>query len=240
MSKQDQVRIRLIDRENRRVELVKNDVIGSYPLNTIPEKLKIAMADVFEGRSLAPKDKLTRLYESSVMKPSVCTLDPRSPFPINTSTKLVRLSLNDEVIQDRIDQLESELLSLQGRPFEETIGERIQLYRDLYVKESEIDQFRLGAVEMYGESTYHNICMDSRTTLSFQWRDSKTGTAHGYQLNCISEMSPPNDPFFRYMRVLRGLFSSRFVNTKKGDYPCAYKFWISEVHDKSLVSKIGY
>ncbi|TFG10466.1 hypothetical protein EU538_01890 [Candidatus Thorarchaeota archaeon] len=239
MPEQDLVRIRLIDRENRRIELVKNEVILSYPLNTLPDRLKFAMADVFEG-PLPPEEKLIRLYESSVMKPAVCTLNPSSPFPINTCTKIVRLSLTDQAIEERIDHLEGELLSFQGRPFDETIDDRIQFYRDLYADERDIDPFRLGAIEMYGETTYSNIRVDSRTTLSFQWRHSKSGTACGYQVNCISEISPPNDLFFRFMRVLRGLFSSQFVDTKRGEYTCAYKFWISEVRDKSLVSKIGY
>ncbi|TFF93784.1 hypothetical protein EU546_05785 [Candidatus Thorarchaeota archaeon] len=239
MNEQESVRIRLIDRENRRIELARNEVIHSYPLNAVPDNLKFAMADVFEG-SLSPEDKLQRLYESSIMKPAVCTLNPGSPFPINTCTKIVRLSLTDDAIRDQIDFLEGELLSFQGRPFADTVDDRIQLYRDIYTEERDIDPFRLGAIEMYGEATYANILSDSRTTLSFQWRARDTGTACGYQLNCIAEVSPQNDLFFRFMRVLRGLFSSEFVDTKRGEYPCAYKFWISEVRDKSLVSKIGY
>ena len=108
------------------------------------------------------------------------------------------------------------------------------IYKELFVDESKVDRFRLGIIEMYGTETYTNILSDPRVCLGFSWRDEKTRLHHAIQLNCIAEIVEPDDPFYRYMRALRGLFSSRFVDLRRPEYVCAYKIWISEAKPKHL------
>ncbi|MCK5239321.1 MAG: pyridoxamine 5'-phosphate oxidase family protein, partial [Candidatus Thorarchaeota archaeon] len=93
---------------------------------------------------------------------------------------------------------------------------------------------------IYGDNTYRNIQRDPRVSMTMHWRDSATGISRSYQVNAIAEIFEPGTTFFRYMRVLRSLFSSRFVETRREGYVAAYKFWISESHDKSLESKTGF
>ncbi len=234
--------VRMVDRDARNIEIVLNNAVISFPLNVVPDKLYQTMAAAADG-DIDPMEKIEHIYQSHVMKPSVCTFDSTNfTFPINAATKIVRLTHKDDVIEDLLDEIEGEILSLQGRPFEETIEERFELYRELYVDDAKIDRVRLGAIEMYGDVTYSNLRRDPRVTLQFDWRSRIENENHSYQLNCIAEILPIGSTFYRYMRVLRTLFSSRFFNLdlNRADYVAAYKFWICEWRDKSLISKTGF
>ncbi|MCK5151392.1 MAG: hypothetical protein KAQ65_06120 [Candidatus Thorarchaeota archaeon] len=230
---------RFIDRELRRIELTMRGVVHSYPLNPLPDDLYEGMAAVVEvdGTSI---DRLQRIYNSTVMKPTISTFDFENPFPVNCATKIARLTLTDDAIDNSIEDIEGRLLAMQGLPFQETVNDRIELYRDIFLDDSKIDRFRIGVMEIYGDNTYRNIQRDPRVSMTMHWRDSATGISRSYQVNAIAEIFEPGTTFFRYMRVLRSLFSSRFVETRREGYVAAYKFWISESHDKSLESKTGF
>lgn len=228
-----------VDRERRRAEVTTDQVVVSYPLNAIPDPLYEPMASAFDG-DLHPQIKIQNLYESTLMKPAVCTLNAGGPFPINTATKIVRLTLTDDAIDDKLDDLEGQLLALQGRPFKETLQDRIDLYRDLYKDDRKIDRLRLGAVEMFQDATYSNIQRDPRVALSFCWTKHNQQAAIGYQINCVTEISRPGETFYRFMRCLRSLFSFKFLEMRGAEYACAYKFWVCEAKEKSLTPKPGF
>jgi len=229
-----------VDRERRRVEVTFPDQITvCYPLNALPDPIYEAMASALDGNTEAYA-RVEELYSSTVMKPAVCTLNSSGPFPINAATKIVRLTLTDQAIDETVDEIEGELLALQGRPFKQTLQERIDIYKRLYIDDMKIDRMRLGAVEMFKEATYSNIQRDPRVALSFMWAQPGQSVAPGYQINCLAEISRPRDPFYRFMTCLRSLFSSRFLDVRGTEYACAYKFWVSEVKDKSLAPKPGF
>ncbi len=231
--------LRFIDRELRRIELTMRGVVHSYPLNPLPDDLYEGLAAVVEGEG-TDIERLQKIYNATVMKPTISTFNFENPFPVNLCTKIARLTLTDEAIDNSIEDIEGQLLSLQGMPFQETIAGRIEIYRDIYLDDSKIDRFRLGVMEIYGDNTYNNIKRDPRVSMTMYWREPESGASKSYQVNAIAESVEPGPPFFRYMRVLRSLFSSRFVETRRGGYVAAYKLWISELHDKSLVSKTGF
>lgn len=229
-----------VDRERRRVEVTFPDQITvCYPLNAIPDPMYEAMASALDGKVDA-RSIVEELYTSTVMKPAVCTINASGPFPVNAATKIVRLTLTDEAIEETIDEIEGQMLALQGRPFRQTLQERIDIYRHLYVDDTRIDRMRLGAVEIFEDVTYTNIQRDPRTTLSFAWVRSDQTTAPGYQVNSLAEICKAKDPFYRFMTCLRSLFSSVFLDTRGTNYACAYKFWVCEVKDKSLAPKPGF
>ncbi len=235
----EKTKLRFIDRELRRIELNVQGITQYYPLNPIPDDLYEGMAsnvDV-EGTSL---EKLQTIYRSTVQKPTFATFNFEHPFPVNCATKIIRLTLTDAEIEKTVDDLEGKLLALQGMPFEDTIEERIEMYRNTFIDDSKIDRFRLGALEIYGDNTYRNVQRDPRVSLGLYWLDSKTDITRSYQVNAIAEIIEPGTPFFKYMRVMRSLFSSRFVETRRGGYVAAYKLWLSEYHNKSLESKTGF
>jgi hypothetical protein len=209
-------------------------------LNAIPDELYEAVVNTLEG-ARDTDEKIRRLYESTLMKPTVSSQNTTGIFPINSAKKIIRLTLKDEALEDMILELEGAELSFQGRPFDETIEERVDLYQKLMLDDRKIDRFRFGAVEMYGDITYQNILRDPRVSLNFFWTQEAVPESQSYQVNCIAEMVPPGDPFFRYMRILRRLFSSRLLDLRgTEDYICAYKFWVCETKEKSLQEKAGY
>lgn len=232
--------IKFIDRELRKIDINVSGLDVSFPLNAIPDIMYEAIANTLEG-ARDTEEKLRRLYESTLMKPTVSSQNVTGIFPINSAKKIVRLTLTDEELEKVILELEGAELSFQGRPFNETIEERIELYQNLMLDDSKIDRFRLGAVEMYGDVTYQNIIRDPRVTLTFFWTQATAPESQSYQVNCIAEIVPPGDPFFRYMRIMRRLFSSRLLDLRgTEDYICAYKFWVCETKEKSLTEKSGY
>jgi hypothetical protein len=94
---------------------------------------------------------------------------------------------------------------------------------------------------MFGDQTYQNIIRDPRVSLNPSWRIKEEGLALSYQVNCIAEVVKPGEPFFKYMRLMRRLFSSRLLDLRRTeDYICAYKFWVCEAKDKSLTEKAGF
>jgi len=232
--------IKFIDRELRRIEIDISGLNISFPLNAIPDMIYEAIVNTLEG-ARDTNEKLHRLYEATLMKPTVSTMNATGIFPVNSAKKIVRLTLTDEALEERILELEGDELSFQGRVFEETIEERIELYQKVMLDDTKIDRFRFGAVEMYGDQTYQNIQRDPRVSLNFFWTQEAAPEAQGFQVNCVAEIVPPGDPFFRYMRLMRRLFSSKLLDLRgTEDYICAYKFWVCESKDKSLTERTGY
>ncbi|MFW9801000.1 MAG: hypothetical protein ACFFD9_11230 [Candidatus Thorarchaeota archaeon] len=231
--------VKFIDRERRRIELVINDVTLSFPLNAIPDPLYLAMATIYDGEE-DPNCKLLRAYYDTVIQPTVCTSDPASIFHSATAIKTTHLTLTDEEIENQIEDIEGELLSFQGRSYEDTLEERIELYRRIYLDDSKIDRFRLGAAELYGDVTYGNIRRDPRVVLNFQWHKPREDEYRAYQVNSIVEIVFPGDPFYRFMRSMRSLFVRRFIDLRASEYLCAYKFHVCETKDKSLSARLGF
>jgi hypothetical protein len=232
-------RVKFIDRARRRIEIEMNDVTLQFPLNAVPDPLYIAMATAFDGDEQL-ECKLLAAYHDTVMKPTLCSSEPTSIFKVTTATKIVRLTLTDEEIENQIEEIEGEILSFQGRSFKETVDERIELYKRIYLDDTKIDRFRFGAAEMYGDTTYGNIRQDPRIVLNFQWHKPEENVYRGYQVNCIAEIVLPGDPFYRFMRSMRSLFVRRFIDLRASEYPAAYKFHVCEAHDKSLSTRPGF
>lgn len=238
MAEMKSTSVRFIDRERRMIDLIRDKVIMSYPLNAIPDDLYQALADLADAAPV--KEDNLGMLRARVDKASMSSLNLDNPFPINVSIKRIRLTLTDEAIEDRIDDLEGQFLAFQGRSFKDSIDERIELYRSLHLDDSKIDLLRLGAVEMYGSTSYANIQKDPRVSLSVSWPLPNETTQRGLQINCIAEIIPPGDPFYKYVRILSVLFGGRYLDTGKIEYPCAYKLWVSEVKDKSLADTEGF
>jgi hypothetical protein len=224
----------------RKIDINLSGLEVSFPLNAIPDMIYETIVNTLEGAGNID-EKIHRLYDSTLMKPTISTQNSTGIFPINSAKKLIRLTLTDEALEEMILELEGAELSFQGRPFNETIEERVELYQSVMLDDKKIDRFRFGAVEMYGDVTYQNVLRDPRVTLNFFWRQETAPQSQSYQVNCIAEVVQPGDPFFRYMRVMRRLFSSKLLDLRgTEDYICAYKFWVCESREKSLTEKAGY
>lgn len=240
MSSVESSGIKFIDRKLRRIDFDIGGLTVSFPLNAIPDQVYEAMASIVH-RSYLGNQNLNEILISPLMKPTVSTLTSSHIFPINSAKKILRLTLTDEAITDSIYELEGAYLALQGKPFRDTIDERIELYQNVFLDDKKIDRFRFGAVEMFGDQTYQNIRKDPRVSLCLFWTQETHPEALSYQINCVAEIVPPGNPFFRFMRIMRQLFSSRHLNLREtNEYICAYKFWVCESRDKSLEEKTGF
>ncbi len=228
-----------IDRDMRRIEVKRNGVTTFFPLNNIPHRLYQAIANLADEPT-EETDVSLSIAKSSVHKSDVVTYLQGSPFRLNIAPKFIRLTLNDHELERQVDNLEGELLSLQGKNFQDIIEDAKSIYRKLHVDESKMDPLRLGAMELYGLSTYQNILHDPRAALGFNWYDCRKKEYTGYQLNCIVELHPPGSLFYRYMRVMRALFARKWLDVGSDEYLCAYCFWVSEVKDKTLQHKSGF
>jgi hypothetical protein len=233
-------RVRLIDRGSRRIKLEIRNVLASFPLNPIPDLLYETLADLADW-----KDSYSSLSEkiafATVHKGFFCTWNQYEPFRSNIASKLVGLTLNDATISRRIDEIEGEILALQGRHWEESANTRADIYRELFKDDAIVDRFRLGALELYGQTTYWNILNDPRVSISFTWRIPQEIPLNiSFQLDCIAEIAKQGDPFFRYMRTIHHLLSSTFPELGPEDYPCAYKLYVSGVRVKSLKDPEGF
>ncbi|MGY5875979.1 MAG: hypothetical protein RTU30_09550 [Candidatus Thorarchaeota archaeon] len=232
--------VRFIDRESRTIQFQIQDALFRFPLNAIPDEIYTTLAGAADI-GVEKSESIDRVWISNAARPAFCTNNPSSiAFPINAATKTVKLTLLDNLIENQVDELEGDFLSLQGRSFEDTVETRFEIYRKLYADDAKIDRFRLGAVEMYGGVSYANVQRDPRVTLNFAWRDSITQTLLGFHLNCIAEIIPPEDPFYRYMTVLSNLFSKRFLDLQRPNYVAAYRLWVCEAKDKSLTTQTGF
>ena len=96
-------RIKFIDREARRIEVAMNQITAAFPLNAVPDPLYNQIASAMDG-DYSPHDKIDMLWQSTCMKPTVCTYDPGLMFPINASTKVLRLTLTDEVLESKVER----------------------------------------------------------------------------------------------------------------------------------------
>ncbi|MHA1134856.1 MAG: hypothetical protein ACTSSE_00050 [Candidatus Thorarchaeota archaeon] len=240
MSDEGISKIKFIDKDRRRIEIILGGLSVVFPLNAIPDLVYEAMADAVNRSSESP-ETLSELYIDTLMKPTISSLNASNIFPINSAKKILRLTLTDDALEDSVHELEGAELAFQGRPFEETIDERIELYQKMMLDDKKIDRFRFGAVEMYGDKTYQNILRDPRITLNMFWTQEKRPQAQSYQINCIAEVVPPGNPFFKYMRLMRRLFSKTLIDLRgTSDYVCAYKFWVCETKDKSLAEKADF
>ncbi len=235
----DSTYLRLIDRELRQIEIESRGIVQRFPLKPIPDDLYEAIAGAVDVEG-EPLEKIRTIYADTIMKPVISTFNFDSPFYINSCVKIARLTLRDEVIESRIEDLEGRMLSFAGVPFNDTIEERIELYRELFLDDKKIDRFRLGSIEMFGDATYSNLQRDPRANLTLFWYDTKENVVRSYQINVIAEIVHPGTSYYRYMRVLRTLFASRFLDSNRDYYVAAYKFWVSDILDKSLVAKPGF
>ncbi|MCF2137717.1 MAG: hypothetical protein K9W43_10850 [Candidatus Thorarchaeota archaeon] len=226
-----------IDREQRRLEIETGEFKHSFPLKPIPDELFRVMlqATDFKEESLQAVDDLVN---SRIFEAAVATRTFSAVYPINLAIKLTYPTLYDDYIEEIIDDLEGQLLSFQGVPIEKTIGDRLKLFRNLYLDETKIDPYRLGAFEIFGELTFKNLLRDSRASLLFRW--FKGRRSKSVQLNCITQIAEERSPFYRFMRVVRSMFATRFLDLLEEKRTCAYEFWITDALTKDLSDRRGF
>ena len=107
-----------IDRDRRHIELQIGGAVVLLPLNAVPTRLYEEIADLADSGQTG-LEAYQAYAHSPVHKPFVSTSNPSWPFMQNVAPKIVRLTPTDSELDQSVDDLESDLLSMQGKSFEE-------------------------------------------------------------------------------------------------------------------------
>ena len=162
--------------------------------------------------------------------PVVVTLRKDAEFITHAATKGTGFTPKDEYLDHYIDRFNNCLESCEGRPWKETLGERIAVAREFYENPDQIDFRRLGLLEIFQGQTYKNLLEDPHITLHY------TGDGPEYpsfQLNALAQIVGPEDKRFQFIYLARQLFEHDRFHIHQPNYPFGYLVWVQEVYDKS-------
>lgn len=164
--------------------------------------------------------------------PVVATWDADSMVP-NLANKGVGFTPKDEYIEHYLEIVESaveEIAQLPPHKTQETRDLRLGAAREFYAHPEHIDWRRLGLLEIFEGSTFRNLAAHPRA--SVLW----TGNAPifvSYQVDCVVEIIPPDDPRYRFSWAMRRLFEYEPFHVVQTIYPYAYCFWVVGYKDKT-------
>ncbi len=162
--------------------------------------------------------------------PVVATINQKADFLAHVSTKGTGFTPCDEHLDYYIQLIDDCLASCQGRPWEETLADRIAAVREFYEHPEHIDFRRLGLLEIFQGQTYRNLLADPRICLHY------TGDGPEYpsfQINALAEIVGPEDKRFQFIYLVRQLFEHDHFHIHQPNYPFGYLAWVREVYDKS-------
>jgi len=166
--------------------------------------------------------------------PVMITFGPDGEFPIRVATKGAGLTPRDEVIERYIEVLEAAIARCEGRPWEETLAERVAAVQTLLDHPEDIDPCRLGFLEIFAGGTYRNLQNDPRVVLHY------TGDGPDYpsfQINGYAEIIGSDDPRYRYIALARRIFEAAPFHLPQPGYVAGYLVWVQEVLDKTPFSR---
>jgi len=162
--------------------------------------------------------------------PVIITFEAGGDFPVRVATKGAGLTPRDEVLDRYIALLEETIAHCDGRPWEETLAERVAAVRALLDHPEDIDPRRLGFLEIFAGGSYRNLQRDPRVVLHY------TGEGPVYpsfQINGRAEILDPDDPRYRYIALARRIFEGAPFHIPQPGYAGAYLVWVEDVLDKT-------
>ena len=151
----------------------------------------------------------------------------------NLANKGVGFTPKDEHMDHYLGLVEDAVEQIQALPphaVNETRALRIETARTFYRHPEHIDWRRLGLLEIFEGSTFHNLTANPRA--SVLW----TGNAPvfvSFQVDCVVEIITPEDPRYRFSWAMRRLFEYEPFHVVQTMYPYAYCFWVTGYKDKT-------
>lgn len=162
--------------------------------------------------------------------PVVTTQSPGPGFPFNCSNKGVGFLPKPEYLQEFVDLFRRTLENTRGRPWQESMKERIAAVSSFYFDRDRIDYRALSTLEIFEKGTYRNLSKLPLAAVHY------TGNAPDYisfQVNCAVEIIRPDDPRHAFVHLARIMFEYDSFHISQTNFPYAYVLWISEVLDKT-------
>lgn len=162
--------------------------------------------------------------------PVAVTMNRERAFPVHSAAKGTGFLPRDEYLDEYIARVGQCIADCEGRPWKESLGERVAVIRSFYDHRDHIDFRRLGLLEIFQGQTYRNLQTDPRLTLHY----TGDGPAYpSFQVNTVVEIVDPEDKRFQFIYLVRQLFEHDHFHIHQPDYPTAYVAWVQEVYDKS-------
>jgi nucleotide-binding universal stress UspA family protein len=165
--------------------------------------------------------------------PVMITFTGNGNFPVHVATKGAGFTPRDDVLDAYLARLQETEARCAGRPWEETLPERVAAVQALLEHPEDIDFRRLGFLEIFQGRTYANLQRDPRVVLHF------TGDGPDYpsfQINAYAQILDPDDPRYRYIALARYLFEQAPFHLPQPGYAAAYLIWVQEVFNKTPYS----
>ncbi|MFQ5613101.1 MAG: universal stress protein [Anaerolineae bacterium] len=162
--------------------------------------------------------------------PVAVTLNREGEFPIHTATKGTGFIPRAGYLERYIALFDDCLARCQGRPWKETLSERVAVARRFYEHPDHIDFRCLGLLEIFQGQTYRNLLANPCLSLHY------TGDGPEYpsfQVNALAEVVGPEDKRFQFIYLARQLFEHDRFHIHQPNYPFGYVAWVQEVFDKS-------
>ncbi len=203
----------------------------TFPLVPLPDR----MLDWMEQGRRNTYDKLLQKGGGSVPfashhLPVVVTWSEGQGFPFNCSNKGVGHLPKPEYLKEYTEKLQSVLASTAGRPWEESMRERIAAVSSFYFNRKAIDSRCLTTLEIFEKNTYHNLTRNPIAAIHY------TGNSPdfmSFQVNCAVEVIGPDDPRHTFIQSVRVMFEFNDFHIAQEEFPYAYLLWITSVQDKT-------
>jgi hypothetical protein len=151
-------------------------------------------------------------------------------FPVNLTTRGIGLLPKSEVIKEITNDLENTIRDTQGKPWPETLSQRLTAIRKFYENPDLFDETRLGGLEIFEGQTLKNLKSNSRAALLYT---GAAPTYASYQFNGIVQLINQDDPGYRFLLAARELFAQDAFHIHQIDYPYGYLFYPVEIKDKT-------
>ncbi len=160
--------------------------------------------------------------------PVLATLGKGS-FPVNLATRGLGVLPKPERLETLAHLFEEARQCTEGRPWPETLPQRVETVCDFYSDPENFNPRVLGGLEIFEGQTPHNLQRNPMASLLF------TGEAPrfpSYQFNGVVAFVGPDDPAYRFLRA-RELFAFDAFHIPQTRYPYGYLFHVVEARDKT-------
>lgn len=223
--------IQQVQVNNGKAQFNKNGQVSEFEIQELPQKFirwqldyKNSIYDSIE------RDEYVAFNAGHL--PVVGTWDKDSHVP-NLANKGVGFTPKDEYIDQYLKLVEGAVEEIQQLPphaVNDTRELRIKTAREFYAHPDHIDWRRLGLLEIFEGSTFHNLT--ANPLASVLW----TGNSPifvSFQVDCVVEIITPEDPRYRFSWAMRRLFEYEPFHVVQTMYPYSYCFWVYNHKDKT-------
>ncbi len=217
--------------QGNKVRLAKDGQLQDFEIKELPKKFvrwqldyKHSVYDAIE------RDEYIAFNAGHL--PVVATWQSDSIVP-NLANKGVGFTPKDEYLDHYLKLVEDAVEQISQLPphaVNQTRDLRIRTAREFYNHPEHIDWCRLGLLEIFEGSTFKNLT--ENPVASVLW----TGNAPifvSFQVDCVVEIIPPEDPRYRFSWAMRRLFEYEPFHVVQTMYPYSYCFWVIDYKDKT-------